>query len=68
MEKDPFVYRIITDKGTVDFSPTYEGIMKKYRQYATDMELGYSKFVSVERENPSTKDYRVLFKKRRGIE
>jgi hypothetical protein len=68
MEKDPFVYRIITDKGTVDFSPTYEGIMKKYRQYATDMELGYSQFVSVEWENPSTKDYRVLFMKRRGIE
>lgn len=66
MDKGPFVYRIITDKGTVDFSLTYEGIMKKYKTYAADLELGYSQFVSVEWEDPATKDCGVLFMKRRG--
>ena len=66
MEKDPFVYRIISDKGTLDFSPTYEGIMKKYKKYAVDMEMGYSQFLSVEWEDPATKEYGVLFMKMRG--
>lgn len=66
MDKDPFVYRIISEKGTIDFSPTYVGIMKKYKKYAADMELGYSQFISVEWEDPETKECGVLFVKMRG--
>lgn len=58
---DPFVYRIVSEKGTLDFSSSYEGIMQKYKRYAADCLDGYSNFVSVEFENPSTNESGVLF-------
>lgn len=62
---DPFTYRIITNKGSVDFSPTYVGIMQKYKRYALDCLDGYSDYVSVVRVHPETGKEYVMFTYRR---
>ena len=58
---DPFTYRILCDGKLVDFSPTYEGIMKKYKRYAQDCLDGYSDRVSVLRVHPDTNEEYVMF-------
>ena len=62
---DPFTYRILCDGKLVDFSPTYEGIMKKYKRYAQDCLDGYSDRVSVLRVHPDTNEEYVMFTYRR---
>ena len=58
---DRFTYRIISEKGMVDFAATYEKAMSKYRQYAADCERGYSEFVSVIWVDPDTNAEGVVF-------
>ncbi len=65
--RDNFTYRIVSEKGTLDFSPSYDGIMKKYKRYARDLEDGYSVFISVIWVDPSTGAEGVLFQKTRGM-
>jgi hypothetical protein len=62
---DPFTYRILCDGKLVDFSPTYEGIMSKYKRYAQDCLDGYSDRVSVIRIHPETNEEYVMFTYRR---
>ena len=62
---DPFTYRILCDGKLVDFSPTYEGIMKKYKRYAQDCLDGYSDRVSVMRVHPDTNEEYLMFTFRR---
>ena len=62
---DPFTYRILCDGKLVDFSPTYEGIMAKYKRYAQDCLDGYSDRVSVLRVHPDTNEEYVMFTYRR---
>ena len=64
-KNDLCVYRILSEKGTLDFSSNYEGIMQKYKQYAADCDAGYSEFVSVEWEDPRTNESGILFTYRR---
>ena len=64
--KDRFTYRIISEKGTVDFAATYEKAMSKYRQYAADCERGYSEFVSLIWVDPDSNNEGVIFTFRPG--
>ena len=66
MINDYFTFRIVTNKGTVDFSPTYEGIIRKYKRYAQDCLDGYCDFVSVIREHTDTRRGYTMFTYRRG--
>ena len=65
-KNDPFTYRIITNKGSVDFSPTYEGIMQKYKRYAQDCADGYNDYVKVVAVEPDTNREHFLFTYRRN--
>lgn len=64
-EADPFTYRILCDGKLVDFSKSYEGIMKKYKRYAQDCLDGYSDRVSVMRVHPDTNEEYLIFTFRR---
>ena len=38
-KNDRFTYRIVTEKGLVDFARTYEAAMQKYKRCAADQEM-----------------------------
>lgn len=63
--RDNFTYRIVSEKGTLDFSLSYDGIMKKYNRYARDLEDGYSEKISVVWVDPATGCEGILFTKTR---
>lgn len=43
--KRTMTYRIINNRGTVDFAATIEEAERKYNSYAKDQAEGYSEFV-----------------------